>query len=123
MRPQIAPIAMMFAMMLFTGTWAVRGTIGNPIRGESSPVCALHQSGAAISGRCTGPNGTGPVDGVASGRSITFHWHITPTTPVGLGGVATYSGTLVEDGVIRGTWMHSALPGLSGPFTAQLVKK
>lgn len=106
----------------FAGTWTVHGVLGNPPVAQATPVCVFRQAGDRISGTCRGPNGIGAADGVASGNTIIWHWHIIATTSVGMPGVATFSGTLDPDGYIRGTWRHSSMPKVSGPFVAEPVK-
>jgi hypothetical protein len=103
----------------FAGTWTVAGTLGNPVIATSAPVCIFRQGGNAISGTCKGPNGIGSADGSVNGRAIYWRWHIIATNPNGLAGIATYRGVWGSDGVVRGTWTHTARPGVGGIFTAQ----
>jgi hypothetical protein len=85
----------------------------------SAPVCVFRQGGNAISGSCKGPNGIGSADGSVNGSAIYWRWHIIATNSRGLAGIATYHGVWGSDGVLRGTWTHSARSGAYGTFTAQ----
>jgi hypothetical protein len=104
----------------FAGTWTFSGTIasGDAVV-TSAPVCVFRQSGDTVSGSCKGPNGIGSATGNLNGSALFFEWHIIPTNSRGLGGIATYHGVWGSDGVVRGTWSHSALPGIVGNFSGQ----
>jgi hypothetical protein len=106
----------------FAGTWAVSGTLGNPVVATASPVCVFKQDGNEIHGSCKGPNGLGSADGAVDGQKIVFNWHHVATTAVGITGTSSFKGVLESDGVIRGTWTSSAIPNAWGTFTAQRVK-
>jgi hypothetical protein len=103
----------------FAGSWAISGTIGNPVIATATPNCTFQQNGVTISGSCEGPGSKGPVDGVVDGSTIVWHWHMVAKTSTGFGGVATFTGALGPDGNISGTWTHSAVTGVTGTFTAQ----
>ena len=100
----------------FAGTWTFSGMMANA---HSSPVCVFRQAGSKISGSCKGPNGIGSAAGTVNGTAILFQWHVIPTNRLGLGGVATYHGRWGSDGVVRGTWTHSAVPREVGTFSGQ----
>jgi hypothetical protein len=103
---------------IFSGTWSVSGTLGNPVAGTVAPVCKFVTSGSRIAGTCRGPNGVGNASGEFNGRAITFAWRHVATTSLGYTAIATFKGILGGDGVIRGTWRSSATPALLGRFTA-----
>jgi hypothetical protein len=103
----------------FSGTWAISGTLGDPVIVTATPNCTFQQDGDKISGTCKGPNATGSVDGMVDGSTITWNWHAVPITARGLGGVATFKGVLGADGTLSGTWTHSAVDGVAGKFSAQ----
>ncbi|HXW76081.1 MAG TPA: hypothetical protein VEJ20_01590, partial [Candidatus Eremiobacteraceae bacterium] len=73
-------------------------------------------------GECKGPNGEGPAAGKVFGDKIIWHYDHTATTPLGQDGVATFTGILGSDGVIRGTYGDSTVPGYSGAWTGTPVK-
>ncbi|HLJ83612.1 MAG TPA: hypothetical protein VKT51_05510 [Candidatus Eremiobacteraceae bacterium] len=103
----------------FAGTWAVSGTIGNPVIALATPNCTFKQDGDTISGACEGPGSKGTADGVVDGTTIVWHWHAVAKTKTGLSGEAVFTGVMGTDGSISGTWTHSAVTGMSGKFTAQ----
>ncbi len=107
------------AALNFAGKWSVSGTIvrGN-FFGKVSPVCVFRQSGDALSGTCRGPNGIGSAAGTINANRILFEWHSIATTSIGVTGTEIFHGVLGGDGVIRGTWTFSTLPGAVGTFTA-----
>jgi hypothetical protein len=104
----------------FEYTWNVRGqmNVNGQIAGVA-PVCALRQMGTQISGNCKGPAAVGPATGVANGDNITWQWTATATNPNGRNGIAVFQGTLGFDGVIRGSYTNSTIPGVTGTFIAQ----
>jgi hypothetical protein len=107
----------------FTGTWSFNGTIVfRNGYSNASPICILRQAGSNISGTCKGPNGIGAAAGIVNGNAILLRWNHIPTTSLGLRGIATFHGAWGADGVIRGTWMDTALGSAVGNFTAQKVK-
>jgi hypothetical protein len=103
----------------FAGTWAYSATLGRPVIATSAPVCVLRQSGNTLSGSCKGPNGIGSGAGIVNGRAILLQWHHIATTSIGRTGTATYHGVWGSDGVVRGTWVDTVWPGVTGTFTAQ----
>lgn len=107
------------AAISFAGTWSVSGTMvrGN-FAGKVSPVCVFRQSGDVVSGTCRGPNGVGSAAGTVNANRILFAWHSIRTNAIGVTGTETFHGALGGDGVIRGTWTFSTLPGVTGTFTA-----
>jgi hypothetical protein len=100
----------------FAGTWAVSGLLGNPAFVTVTPDCTFQQDGDKISGTCEGPGAKGSVDGVVDGSTIVWNWHMVAKTPRGLAGVATFKAVLGSDGIMTGTWTHSAVDGV-GKFT------
>jgi hypothetical protein len=104
----------------FEYTWNVRGQmdVNGQIVGVS-PVCVFRQAGNQVSGNCRGPAAEGPATGVANGDNITFQWTATATNSNGRNGIAVFQGTLGYDGVIRGSYTNSTIPGVTGTFTAQ----
>jgi hypothetical protein len=106
------------AAVNFSGTWHISGTLRTSVSvGSLAPVCVLKQSGDTILGPCRGPNGQGNATGIVNANRIQLTWNEIRTTAFGLTGVITFHGALGSDGVIRGTWTSSAVPGV-GTFTA-----
>ncbi len=103
----------------FEYTWNVHGQmeVNGQVAGVS-PVCVLRQAGSQISGNCRGPAAEGPATGVANGDNITWQWTATATNSNGRNGIAVFQGTLGYDGVIRGSYTNSTIPGVTGTFTA-----
>jgi hypothetical protein len=104
----------------FQYTWNVRGQM--EVNGRLvgvSPVCVLRQMGNQISGFCKGPAAEGPATGVANGDNITWQWTATATNSNGRDGIAVFRGSLGYNGVIRGYYTNSTIPGVTGSFTAQ----
>jgi hypothetical protein len=99
------------------GVWHVSGKIvyGNRFF-EATPTCNFMQSGAQISGTCTGLNATGPIKGVVSGNSVAWTWQNHATDSVGVNGMTGFNGTIVNAGLIRGTMTSTASAG-KGTFT------
>jgi hypothetical protein len=106
----------------FAGTWAVSGTLGDPVVARVSPVCVFKQDGDALQGSCKGPNGLGAASGAVDGAKITFQWNHVATTSQGMTGTSTFKGVLGGDGFVRGTWITSGIPNAWGTFTMQRVK-
>jgi hypothetical protein len=106
----------------FAGTWAVSGTMGDPVFFHASPICVFKQDGDKLSGSCKGPNGLGSAEGAVDDKKIVWHWYHIATNSVGVDGTATFRGVLGDDGVIRGTLTDTYAPDAGGPFTAQKVK-
>lgn len=104
------------------GTWAISGTLGDPVISRMSPVCELKQDGAGISGTCKGPNAFGTVTGAVDGKNVLLTWKHAATTDQGITGTTTMTGTLGDDGFIRGTYTVSIFPGAGGTFSGQKVK-
>jgi hypothetical protein len=102
----------------FAGAWAVRGTLGRPVIASATPECVFRQAGNRIAGACRGPNSAGAAAGAVNGQAIIWQWNITVTNAIGIKGIATFKGVWGRDGVLRGTWTHSARPGVGGVFTA-----
>ncbi len=103
----------------FSGPWAVRGQIiSGPVFTAVMPICRFRQVNNQLVGSCRGPNANGPASGAVIGLTISFQWQVHPFTPIGIGGLASFQGTLGPDNVIRGVWTSTAVPGASGPFTA-----
>jgi hypothetical protein len=103
-----------------SGQWAVAGEI---VTGEAQviarPVCVFQQAGPKLTGNCKGPNAHGPASGSVAGQKLNWTWELTPDTPIGASGSASFEGELGADHVIRGTWSFSGLPGASGKFTGE----
>ena len=108
------------AVVDFSGPWAVGGQIvAGPAFTQVTPICRFKQVANQLSGSCQGLNSGGPASGATNGPMISWQWQAQPLTPVGLGGVASFQGTLGPDNVIRGTWTFTAVPGASGSFSAR----
>jgi hypothetical protein len=102
----------------FAGTWTFSAIMPNA---RTTPVCVFRQVGSRISGSCKGPNGIGSASGIVNGNAILFSWSHIPTNAIGMRGTATYHGVWGSDGVVRGTWVDSAIRGESGTFTGQKI--
>ena len=87
--------------------------------GDRSPVCTFQQNGNQLTGTCTGPNSRGSAVGLVNGAGVTFQWQMISTDSIGLSGIASFSGKLGPDSVVRGSWTFSGRPGARGQFTAQ----
>jgi hypothetical protein len=102
------------------GQWAVTGEI---VTGEAQvvakPVCVFQQAGPKLTGNCKGPNAHGPATGSVAGQKLSWTWQLTPDTPIGASGSASFEGELGADHVIRGSWSFSGLPGATGKFTGE----
>jgi hypothetical protein len=107
----------------FTGSWSISGRIvsGNLFT-QVTPVCALQQAGAQLTGTCAGPNADGPATGLVDGRDISFQWRHTATTAIGVSGISSFTGRLERDNVIRGLWTISLQPGARGAFTGRKLQ-
>ena len=103
----------------FAGTWTFSAVMATA---QSSPVCVLRQSGNAVAGTCKGPNGMGAASGIVNGNAILLRWSAIRTNAIGMSGLITYHGTWGSDGVIRGTWTASPIPGEVGTFSAQKLR-
>ena len=99
------------------GTWEVAGQMvaGGAVY-AANPTCKFEQVGERVSGTCIGPNATGPVTGVVSGRSVSWTWTHGATTLVGISGVTNFDGTYVDRHLIRGEMSAPGFPGV-GSFT------
>ncbi len=92
-----------------SGSWTLTGdVVGNAI----SMKCAFKQSGAALTGTCTGGDGSSPTTGSVAEGKVTF----THTVNRGQAYELTYTGTLDS----AGTSMKGdiAVMGVSGTFSA-----
>ena len=105
----------------FAGKWAINGYLGDPPFADIKPICTLKQEGAELHGTCKGPNAFGTATGAVNGRKILLTWKHAATTDEGYDGIATFKGTLDEEGIIRGTWTDSQFPDAGGPWTGQRV--
>ena len=104
----------------FSGEWSVSGQIvGGNLMTIASPVCTFQQNGNQLTGTCTGPNSRGSAVGLVNGAGVTFQWQMISTDSIGLSGIASFSGKLGPDSVVRGSWTFSGRPGARGQFTAQ----
>src|SRR5579863_2637591 len=70
----------------FAGTWAVSGTMGDPVFFHASPICVFKQDGDKLSGSCKGPNGLGSAEGAVDDKKIVWHWYHIATNSVGVDG-------------------------------------
>jgi len=99
------------------GTWHVAGeAVAGAITYTAYPTCEFEQVGERVSGTCIGPNATGPLSGVVSGRSVSWSWTHRATTLVGLSGVTNFNGTYINSHLIRGA-MSAADSPVVGSFT------
>ncbi len=99
------------------GTWQVAGqAAANGVIMTANPTCEFEQVGQRVSGTCIGPNATGPLTGVVSGRSVSWTWTHRATTLAGISGVTNFNGTYVDRHLIRGEMSSPDLPGV-GTFT------
>jgi hypothetical protein len=99
------------------GAWRIAGQIvvGNEFV-SATPVCTFRQTGTRLSGTCIGPNATGPITGVVSGRAVSWTWSNQATTRIGLTGLTSFNGTYENSRLISGVMTSSASAG-RGTFT------
>ncbi len=90
-----------------TGTWSVSVTTA---AGPGELTFELKQEGNTLSGSYSGVLGTAPLTGSVEGDNFTFSYTIE-----GLGEV-TYSGSVQEDGSIKGEADYGDMLG-KGPFS------
>lgn len=92
------------------GTWNIDGdVVGNPVKFTT----VWKQDGETLSGTATLEGGRDvPVTGTAKDQAITFEYD---TDHEGTTYHLVFSGTLGEDGTIKGT---IAVAGVDGTFTA-----
>lgn len=95
-----------------TGIWKIDGDIqGNPVR----EVCTLTQAEGKVTGSCKGDTGTFDVTGELTGTKLVFrHGGEYEGEKLTL----TYSGTIDEMGVLKGTVDVQPMD-VSGDFTAK----
>ena len=89
-----------------TGTWLVNVTTA---AGPGEVTFELKQEGDTLSGSYSGILGTAPLTGSVEGDSFTFSYSVE-----GLGEV-TYSGSVQDDGSIKGEADYGQMLG-KGPF-------
>jgi hypothetical protein len=92
-----------------TGTWAVNVTTA---AGPGELTIELKQEGNALSGSYSGVLGTAPLTGSVDGDSFTWSYTIE-----GLGEI-TYSGSVQDDGSIKGEADYGQMLG-KGPFSGK----
>jgi len=92
-----------------TGTWSVSVTTA---AGPGELTVELKQEGNDLSGSYSGVLGTAPLTGSVDGDS--FNWSYTIE---GLGEI-TYSGSVQEDGSIKGEADYGQMLG-KGPFSGK----
>jgi len=103
-----------------SGAWQITGEINaGAATAKAAPLCTLKQTGAQLSGGCEGPRAKGTATGLISGRHVAWQWHATSKAIIGVSGLTSFDGDLGADGVIRGTWTTTQLPGAKGTFSAQ----
>jgi hypothetical protein len=103
----------------FSGPWAVNGQIVvGPVFTAILPICRFTQVANQLSGSCQGVSLGGPASGASNGPMISWQWQAQALNPLGVGGIASFQGTLGPDNIIRGTWTSTAVPGASGTFSA-----
>jgi hypothetical protein len=90
-----------------SGTWSVSVTTA---AGPGQLTFELKQEGNTLSGSYSGVLGTAPLAGSVEGENFTFSYTID-----GLGEV-TYSGSVQEDGSIKGEADYGEMLG-KGPFS------
>jgi hypothetical protein len=99
------------------GRWYVSGKIYYGAQYiQATPTCHFIQNGSQLGGTCTGPNGSGPIEGRVSGNSITWTWSHQATTIIGMTGVTGFEGSFVTPRLIRGWMTSTGTPG-RGRFT------
>ena len=99
-------IVLTFALALFSlaalasdvsGTWIANVETD---AGSGSPTFVFKQTGDQITGTYTGAFGEAKITGTVKGNQITWGWESTAT---GEATKITYTGTLGDDGKIKGT--------------------
>ena len=99
----------------YSGKWLFSGLILSGRTAVSfAQVCDITQMGAQIAGLCKGPNGGCSAVGVVSGGSVDLTCQVTNVNNPSLSGVLTFHGAVAPDAVIRGTVVHSKVPGTNG---------
>jgi hypothetical protein len=100
-----------------SGAWKIQGTIqsGGALF-SARPTCVFEQAGSKLSGACIGPNASGPLTGVISGRNVSWTWRNRATNDVGITGMTAFNGVYVDHHLIQGTMTSSATSG-EGAFT------
>jgi hypothetical protein len=105
----------------FTGAWSFHGVLGHRVVETLDGVCALRQDRAAVVGSCKGPFGVAKAEGAVDGIRIILRIHHIATRGGGVTGVAELKGVWDADGIIRGSWVDSPMPGEVGVFTGHRV--
>jgi hypothetical protein len=104
----------------FTGHWHFTGRSATEVM-DAVCVIAVNSHGA-VAGSCTGPFGVARAEGVTNGFRILLRVHHLGTRPGGITGIAALSGVWYRNGVIRGTFVDSPFPRITGVFTGYPVR-
>ena len=92
-----------------TGTWAVNVTTA---AGPGELTIELKQEGNALTGSYSGVLGSAPLTGSVDGDNFTWTYSIDAL------GEVTYSGSVQEDGTIKGEADYGQMLG-KGPFSGK----
>ena len=99
----------------YSGKWLFSGLVlSGRIAVSFAQVCDITQTGSQIAGLCKGPNGGCSAVGVVRGGSVDLTCQVTNINNPSLSGVLTFHGAVAPDAIVRGTVVHSKVPGTSG---------
>ena len=99
----------------YSGKWLFSGLVlSGRIAVSFAQVCDITQTGSQIAGLCKGPNGGCSAVGVVSGGSVDLTCQVTNINNPSLSGVLTFHGAVAPDAIVRGTVVHSKVPGTNG---------
>ena len=99
----------------YSGKWLFSGLVLSGRMAVSfAQVCDITQTGSQIAGLCKGPNGGCSAVGVVSGGSVDLTCQVTNINNPSLSGVLTFHGAVAPDAIVRGTVVHSKVPGTIG---------
>ena len=99
----------------YSGKWLFSGLVLSGRMAVSfAQVCDITQTGSQIAGLCQGPNGGCSAVGVVRGGSVDLTCQVTNINNPSLSGVLTFHGAVAPDAIVRGTVVHSKVPGTSG---------
>jgi len=117
----LTPLAAQAASPDVSGVWRVRAhaEVDGQTVAEARPDCVFHQEGSRLTGACKGPKSEGPITGTVDGAHVAWDWQAKAFAEGGATGLVSFKGDIGADGVMRGSWTGSVLPGLVGAFTGE----
>jgi hypothetical protein len=105
-----------------SGKWSLSGQM---IAGRAfmsfAQICDLKQTGDQLAGPCRGPNGGCSAVGVVNGANLDLTCRTSFTNSPNMAGFSTFHGSLGGDQIVRGSYIHSRFPGVSGVFSMMRV--